>query len=111
MVRDKRNRKSMYLMLMGFALVTGAKEVYEMCAAQLGDSKRSLGSSYEQAATRTDIKIRRVMNLSLQCSILLCDVALAEGILVFGRANTLLIQTDDSWLQVALRVTQKDGPG
>ena len=30
--------------------------------------------------------------------------------MIFARANTFLLQLDNEWLQVAIRVTEEDGP-
>ena len=34
-----------------------------------------------------------------------------EKTLMWARANTLLLQVNDTWIQIALRVTDTDGPG
>ena len=36
---------------------------------------------------------------------------LAELTLSWARSNTLTLQVNDQWLQIALRVTDRDGPG
>lgn len=98
----------MYLILAGFAVVCGQEEMYSLCSPLLG--QRSLGE-YRQVSRRTDSKMRKFLNLALQNAILACNTSLVEKTLQFGRENTMLLQVTDEWIQVALRVTEEDGPG
>ena len=55
--------------------------------------------------------MRKFLNFILHTAILLCNVDCVEKTLKFGRDNTMLLQVTDEWIQVALKVTEEDGPG
>jgi len=52
-----------------------------------------------------------LLNLTLHSSILRCNYVYVDIILRWARQNTLTLHINDGWIQVALRVTDMDGPG
>ena len=98
----------MYQIMSGLAIINGFEIIYNHCEERL--SKKSLGP-YRLAKRRTDEKMRQVINLGFQSAILTCSPWEAETILIFARRNTLLLFVTDEWIQIALRVTDPDGPG
>ena len=59
----------MYRILSSFAMVHGYEQIYNMCNSKIGP-KKTLGE-YRKASRRTDIKMRKLINLALQVAILL----------------------------------------
>lgn len=59
---------------------------------------------------RTDAEMRDYLNLTLQAAVLYGDADETEIILRYGRKNTMLLQLNQLWIRVALRVSEEDGP-
>ncbi len=78
-----------------------------MCANKLG---RKATGVWERAILRTDPKIRRLLNVTLHSAILVCNPVQVDTVLTWARQNTLILHINDEWIQVALRITDEDGP-
>ena len=74
-LKTARQFKNMYLILSGLALANYREDVYNHCATKLGS--KSLGI-YSKAIARTDQKMRNLMNLTLQASIVVADGDIAK---------------------------------
>jgi len=61
----------MYKILMGYALINELSDVFDLCEERLGD--KSLGL-YKEAKKRTDKKMRKMLNLTLQSAISVGEV-------------------------------------
>lgn len=54
--------------------------------------------------------MRELLSLTLQALIVTGDAEMVTSMLTFARANTFLLALNTYWIQVALRVSEPDGP-
>ena len=66
---------------------------------------------YEEAIVKTDSQMRTLLNLCLHAAIAVHNVSQCEKTLKYGRTNTFMLWVTDPMIQVALRMTEDDGPG
>ena len=78
-VPSQRQLKNMYRILSSFAMVHGHEHIYNMCNSKI-EPKKTLGE-YRKASRRTDIKMRKLINLALQVAILLGSAQEAQTVL------------------------------
>ena len=107
MTDSKKEHRNWYRILSGFCLVNSLSGIFDLCQQKM--KKASLGP-YRESVLRTDSKIREMLSLSLQAAVISGDVFLVKQLLTFARSNTFLLHLNHYWMQVALRVSEPDGP-
>ena len=110
-IKDKKQKLNFLLILYGLSLTNNREDVFNYCIRKLDQNMGEYPRNFAEARVRIDAVIRTLLEILLIAAIITCNVKQCQRTLVYGRKNTFIIGIPEYFLQVALRLTEQDGPG
>ena len=98
------------LVLYTFSVTNNLKGMFDYCVHKIGSNLAPYPKDFDEAKNRTCMTMRLLLEFGLVAAVCTCNVDQVKKTLVYGRKNTFLLSVTDDLLQIALRLTEDDGP-
>lgn len=110
MIKEKPQRLNYLLILYALSITNDLPSTFAYSVNKMGAQIGTYPKKHEEARRRTDMIMRELLEFLLVGSVATCNVEQTRITLVYGRNNTFLLSLTDNVLQIALKITEDDGP-
>ena len=109
-IRDKRQQMNALLLMYVLSVANDLSGTFQYCVHKIGQNIGPYPKDFAEARRRTCMTMRQLLEFALVAAVCVHNVEQVKKILVYGRENTFLLSVTDNLLQIALRLTEDDGP-